>query len=58
MMAERIEGKWIQMFVRALRLCGIGAGDPVLATRAYSRANLDGVGTPIEGLARAGEDHG
>jgi serine-type D-Ala-D-Ala carboxypeptidase/endopeptidase (penicillin-binding protein 4) len=30
----------------------IGAGDPMLATRAYSRANLGGLGTPIEDLAR------
>lgn len=30
----------------------IGAGDPMLATRAYSRANLDRLGTPIEALAR------
>lgn len=29
MLAEQISGKWIDMFVRALRLCGIGAGDPV-----------------------------
>lgn len=28
-MLERIEGKWIAMFVRTLRLCGIGQGDPV-----------------------------
>jgi len=30
----------------------IGAGDPMLATRAYSRSALDGLGTPIEDLAR------
>ncbi len=30
----------------------IGAGDPMLATRAYSRSGLDGLGTPLEDLAR------
>jgi len=30
----------------------IGAGDPMLATRAYSRASLDRLGTPLEELAR------
>ncbi len=30
----------------------IGSGDPMLATRAYSHANLDGLGTPIPELAR------
>ena len=29
MLIERIEGKWIAMYVRALKLCGIGAGDAV-----------------------------
>ncbi len=29
----------------------IGGGDPMLATRAYSRSALDGLGTPIEDLA-------
>lgn len=29
MLVERIEGKWIAMFVRTLRLCGIGPGDAV-----------------------------
>lgn len=29
MLVEHIEGKWIAMFVRTLRLCGIGAGDAV-----------------------------
>lgn len=29
MMIERIEGKWVRMFVRTLRLCGIGPGDAV-----------------------------
>lgn len=28
-MVERIEGKWIAMFARTFRLCGIGAGDTV-----------------------------
>ena len=28
-MVERIEGKWIAMFARTFRLCGIGAGDAV-----------------------------
>ena len=41
MLAERIESKWIQMFVRALRLCGIGAGDPVaILAETQSRAIL------------------
>ena len=31
----------------------IGAGDPMLATRAYSRANLDRLGTPLEDLAHS-----
>ena len=30
----------------------IGAGDPMLSTRSYSRSSLDGLGTPIEDLAR------
>lgn len=30
----------------------IGAGDPMLSTRAYSRANFSGLGTPIDDLAR------
>lgn len=30
----------------------IGAGDPMLSTRAYSRANLDGLGTSLDDLAR------
>ncbi|MBL6632855.1 MAG: D-alanyl-D-alanine carboxypeptidase/D-alanyl-D-alanine-endopeptidase [Thermoleophilia bacterium] len=30
----------------------IGAGDPMLSTRAYSRANFRGLGTPIDDLAR------
>lgn len=36
----------------------IGSGDPMLATRAYSRANLDGLGTPIEDLARNVKENG
>ena len=36
----------------------IGAGDPMLATRAYSRANLDRLGTPLEELARNVRDQG
>ena len=36
----------------------IGSGDPMLATRAYSRANLDGLGTPIEDLARNVRENG
>ncbi|MSO43837.1 MAG: D-alanyl-D-alanine carboxypeptidase/D-alanyl-D-alanine-endopeptidase [Thermoleophilia bacterium] len=31
----------------------IGAGDPMLSTRAYSRTNLHRLGTPIEELARS-----
>lgn len=29
MLVEQVSGKWVDMFVRALRLCGIGADDPV-----------------------------
>jgi 2,5-dihydroxypyridine 5,6-dioxygenase len=29
MLPERIEGKWVQMFVRSFKLCGIGPGYPV-----------------------------
>lgn len=36
----------------------IGSGDPMLATRGYSRANLDGLGTPIEDLARNVRENG
>ena len=36
----------------------IGAGDPMLATRAYSRASLDRLGTPLEELARNVREHG
>lgn len=36
----------------------IGAGDPMLATRAYSRASLDKLGTPLEELARNVREQG
>jgi len=36
----------------------IGAGDPMLATRAYSRSGLDQLGTPIEELARNVRENG
>ena len=36
----------------------IGAGDPMLSTRAYSRANLDGLGTSIDDLARNVREQG
>lgn len=36
----------------------IGSGDPMLSTRGYSRANLDGLGTPIEDLARNVRENG
>jgi len=36
----------------------IGAGDPMLATRAYSRASLDRLGTPLEELARNVREQG
>lgn len=36
----------------------IGSGDPMLATRAYSRASLDGLGTPIDDLARNVRENG
>ena len=36
----------------------IGSGDPMLATRAYSRARLDGLGTPLEDLARNVSENG
>ncbi len=41
MLTEQISGKWIDMFVRALRLCGINAGDSVaVLAEAQSRAIL------------------
>ena len=41
MMSERIEGKWIGMFVRALRLCGVDAGASVaILAETQSRAIL------------------
>jgi len=36
----------------------IGAGDPMLATRAFSRASLDRLGTPLEELARNVREQG
>ena len=36
----------------------IGAGDPMLATRAYSRSSLDRLGTPLEELARNVREQG
>lgn len=36
----------------------IGAGDPMLSTRAYSRANFRGLGTPIDDLARDIRENG
>ncbi len=39
MLVERIEGKWIAMFVRTLRLCGISRGDAVaILSETQSRA--------------------
>jgi serine-type D-Ala-D-Ala carboxypeptidase/endopeptidase (penicillin-binding protein 4) len=36
----------------------IGAGDPMLSTRAYSRANFSGLGTSIDDLARDIRENG
>jgi D-alanyl-D-alanine carboxypeptidase/D-alanyl-D-alanine-endopeptidase (penicillin-binding protein 4) len=36
----------------------IGAGDPMLATRAYSRRSLDGLGTSLDDLARDVREQG
>ena len=36
----------------------IGAGDPMLSTRAYSRRSLDGLGTSLDDLARNVREQG